>query len=450
MKEVIIMEEKELELSVEKRYDLPELRIVSYKGVYLAVAVNLARWIVLDNDVQLEILKKLIDKASIAELIDRYEDNQEDLASVLTQIEATRIEKYTPKSVFANTRLHLHFTNKCNLQCPHCYMKSGKAYDEELTTEEIKVLCRDFKSIGGTDVSLTGGEPTVRPDFLDIVDYISEIGMKVSVFSNGALWNEDMIRRFSKCNIEGVQISIDGYDEQTNSEVRGKGVFEKSLNTVDMLIKNHIHVIIAITPPYHLIKEHQKEYIEFAKKMIEKYGNEAIEISFSYSLMPGRNLSEEQILITKEEYYRLVDGAVNSIYPEATEDSFVSNLSENIFDSCGYGGLNVMANGDFFFCDRIPDVKKCGNIRSLPIDDIHRLMQRAEHAGRIDNFKPCRTCELKYICGGGCRAEHFKQFTLIDDITTVDFDMIKPRKCEKEEKEKYYDLMIKTKERFYC
>lgn len=443
-------EEKELELSVDKKYNLPELQIVSYKGYYLAIAACIARWLVLENNTQLEILKRIINKVSIAELLEKYENFQEDVVFVLTQIEATQIETLKPKSVFSNTRLHLHLTNKCNLHCPHCYMESGAAYSNELTTEEIKSLCKDYKSIGGTDVSLTGGEPTVRQDFLDIVEYISDLGMKISVFSNGFLWDEKMITRFKKCSVEGVQISIDGYDEQSNSIVRGKGVFEKALDSIDMFVKNHIYVKIAVTAPYDVIKDHKEDYIAFSKELIDKYGNDAIEINYSYFFMPGRNISENEILRIKDEYYNIVDEVVNAIYPEAYEDSFVINISDYVYNSCGYGGLNVMANGDFYFCDRIPDVKKSGNIRNISIGDIKTMMKVAEQAGIIDNFKPCGSCVLKYICGGGCRAEHFKQFTLVDDIKNIDFDQIEPRKCTQENKEKYYDLMLRTYERFYC
>lgn len=443
-------EEKELELSVDKIYNLPEFQIVRYKEYYLAVAVNLARWLVLENDVQFNILNALINKASIADVLEKYEEYQDDVVLILTQIEATRIDSLNPKSVFSNTRLHLHLTNQCNLHCPHCYMESGKGYDNELSTEEIKELCRNFKSIGGTDVSLTGGEPTTRSDFFDIVEYISELGMKVSVFTNGFFWNEEKVNRFAKWNIEGVQISIDGFDESSNATVRGKGVFDRALNAVDLFVKKHIYVKIAITAPYEIMKEHQAEYISFSKGLIEKYGSDSLEVNFSFFFMPGREISADKITIIKDEYYKLVNEVVTAVYGDTSEDSFVSNISDCIYDSCGYGGLNVMANGDFYFCDRIPDVNKSGNIRDMSITEIRKLMQIAEQAGRIDNFKPCKTCALKYICGGGCRAEYFKQFTETEDITAVDFEKIEPRKCDQQNKEKFYDLMVRTYERFYC
>ena len=443
-------EERELELSLDKVYSLPLFEYVEYNGCCLAIAPDIAKWIVLDNNEQYEILTMFANGVDIQTVLERFEDNQDDVVAVLTQLEAKQIEASEPKSIFSNTRLHLHLTNKCNLHCPHCYMKSGAALSDELTTDEIKKLCDEFKSFGGTDVSLTGGEPTSRKDFLEVAEYISSIGMKVSVFTNGFSWDEDMVDRFSKLNVEGVQVSIDGYDEASNSTIRGKSVFQRALDSIDLFVKHHIFVKIAVTAPYEIIKEHQAEYISFSKALIEKYGTDAIEINYSYFFMPGRELSSEMISQTKDEYYKLVDEVVTSVYGEIEEDAFVSNLTDCIQDSCGYGGLNVMANGDFYFCDRIPDVNKAGNIRNMPFSRIFELMKIAEDAGRIINFKPCRDCELRFICGGGCRAEHFKTFTQIDDVTNIDFDSIPPRMCDKEHKEKFYRLMINTNERFFC
>lgn len=281
-------EEKEVELSADKVYNLPTFQLIQYKNCYLAIAADLARWLVLRNDEQLHILKAFINGSSIENVLVKFNNSQEDILEVLTQIEATGIEALQKKSIFSNTRLHLHLTNQCNLRCPHCYMASGTAYDDELSTQEIKELCENFRSVGGTRVSLTGGEPTVRFDFLEIVEHIHRLGMKASIFSNGVLWDEEKVQRMSVCDIEGVQISLDGYDELSNSVVRGPGVFERALKTIDLFISHRIYVKVAVTAPYEILKYHQSEYVNFFKKLLEKYGHDALEINFSYFFMPGR------------------------------------------------------------------------------------------------------------------------------------------------------------------
>ena len=441
--------EKAVELSLDRSYDLSHLEIVEYKQYFLAISVHNARWLVLSNTVQLRILQCIMDKNTISSIMELFKNNQQDVVEVLTQIEATQIESLQLDSIFSNTRLHLHLTNKCNMRCPHCYMRSGIGYADELTKDEIMHLCSDFKYAGGTDVSLTGGEPTVRTEFLEVAEYISSIGMKVSVFTNGFNWSESFTERFCKCNVEGVQISIDGYDEESNSTIRGKGAFENALRTLEKLVKRGVRTKIAITAPYETLKKHQQDYFIFAKKLLEEYKDFGIEVNFSSFLMQGREISNVKAFEIKTEYQNLIDSIVCKLYPNSKEDSFVLNLHNSIYDSCGYGGLNVLANGDFFFCDRVPDIKKAGNIRNMEFRQIRALMHKAEQIGKIDNFKPCSGCPVRYICGGGCRIEHFKHFADIENVAYYSVDSIAPRKCSSKQRNTIFDLMVKTHKRFY-
>ncbi len=441
----------ETELAVEKAYTLPQFTIISYKDCFIVVFIKLAKWIVLKNQIQLDIFDALARGAKIEQILMQFSTAQTDVIAVLTQIEAKKIENCSVKSIFSNEKLHLHITNRCNLRCPHCYMKSDLASENELTTEEIKNLCKQFYLYGGTHVSITGGEPLVREDFFDIVKYISDLGMKVSIFSNGCCWTEHQVALLKNLNIDGIQISLDVFDEATNSTVRGKNAFDRALKTIDLCVLNGIKTKIAVAAPYDILKTNQEKYVVFANKMLDRYGRDKIEFNFSYFFMPGRNLKKEDIDKFKDDYFHLVDSVVYKVYGDTSEATFIDNILDNhIYDSCGYGGLNVLANGDFYFCDRIPDVAKIGNIRDTNFAEIFRLMKIAESLGKIDNFMPCKICELRYICGCGCRAEYFRDFTKTSDIEHIDCSKIPPRICNKADKEKIYDLMIKTNERFFC
>nr|MBP3281467.1 radical SAM protein [Treponema sp.] len=445
--------QKSKELPLDKKYNLKEYVIVPYENLHIAIFPEIASWILLKNAVQEKIFKSIADtKLCVQELMDTYKDKQSDLVYVLTQIEAKQIETLNPKSIFENKKLHLHLTNKCNLRCPHCYMESGSAEKNELTTKEIFKLIEDFKNVaGGTSVGITGGEPTVREDFFEIVEFINSIGMEVNVYTNGTNWTEKSVERFSKCKVKHVQVSIDGFDEESNAIIRGKGSFAKSLQAIDWFVKNGIYVKIATTAPFEILKDHKQDYIDFAKTLIAKHGKDNIQVNFSHAFMPGRNLTNEQIESFKDEYFNLVEDVVAEIVDGFEKEGFVLNVKGDLVDSCGYGSLNVRANGDFYFCDRIPDMKeRHGNIRNMNFSEIFRLMKIAEGVGNIKNFKPCGDCELRFICGGGCRIAEFKGFSEVIDVENVDFSKIEPKECdEKAMKARYYKLMVDTNERFY-
>lgn len=67
--------------------------------------------------------------------------------------------------------LAIEITKKCNLRCVHCYLPAGDAAEEELTTGEIKNLIKLAKGLGARSVSIGGGEPMLRPDYIEIIKY---------------------------------------------------------------------------------------------------------------------------------------------------------------------------------------------------------------------------------------------------------------------------------------
>ena len=77
------------------------------------------------------------------------------------------------------------------------------------------------------------------------------------------------------------------------------------------------------------------------------------------------------------------------------------------------------------------------------------LSRKAMELSDINNLKPCCNCELKHICGGGCRITYFNELATCDNIETFDVSKVPARKCDFENKMFYYEMMIKTNELFY-
>ena len=112
VRQVLSMEEeKELEVGLDKVYRLPKFSYVYYKNYCLAIAVETAKWVVLENEIQYDILKLISQEHPLQVVFDKYGDYEDEIIFVLTQIEAKRMEDTHVKSVFENTRLHLHLTN---------------------------------------------------------------------------------------------------------------------------------------------------------------------------------------------------------------------------------------------------------------------------------------------------------------------------------------------------
>jgi organic radical activating enzyme len=114
-------------------------------------------------------------------------------------------------------------TYACNLQCVHCLSSSGQRDPRELTTAEAKRVLDELRDLQVFYINIGGGEPMVRRDFFELVDYAvaNKIGVKFS--TNGAFIDPAKARRLAAMDYLDVQISLDGLDASTNDAVRGGG-----------------------------------------------------------------------------------------------------------------------------------------------------------------------------------------------------------------------------------
>jgi 12,18-didecarboxysiroheme deacetylase len=126
-----------------------------------------------------------------------------------------------------------NITRACNLKCVHCYAKAtfGPAADE-LSHEEGLALLRDLKDFGVPVVLFSGGEPLMRPDLFELVQFTVAGGMRAVISTNGTLITPEVARRLKDLGLSYVGISLDG-TEKTHDKFRGEpGSFAKAMNGV--------------------------------------------------------------------------------------------------------------------------------------------------------------------------------------------------------------------------
>lgn len=438
-------------IDINKTYQFPcEISRVNYADSILIIEPAYANWIVLKSDSQVSIFDYFRKGHSIKEALLNSKFSNDDISFVVTQIEARKMHLVREKHSNDQTRsMHLYLTNGCNLSCPHCYMFSGKPNQEELSTKEIFNLIHDYKSIAhGSTITISGGEPTSRTDFEDVVKYASNLGLRVKVFTNGTLITPERVERLSKF-LYSIQVSIDGFSEETNSLIRGKGNFQKSLMTVDMFIRHGVKTSIAVTPPFEILKNHVKEYVEFARNLKAKYKGLPFQIKFADGLIDGRNIMPSESF--NHVYYTLFKKIQEELYGSNFDAmSFANSFKNgNIIDNCMFGLFSIASNGDVYFCARIGNLMPVANIRSSSFHDILIKSQEAARATVVTNLEPCKNCELRFICGGGCRIDVFPQLVNRSSFDNIDYSEVPPRLCNHKIKSMLYDLMIRSNKYLY-
>ncbi|MBE7703330.1 MAG: radical SAM protein [Cyanobacteria bacterium SIG28] len=188
-------------------------------------------------------------------------------------------------------RYFLELTYRCNLQCPYCYV--GKERDkQELSLQEWKNVIDQIPFYG--IVTLVGGEPLIRKDFIDIFAYTSKkVWNKTHVVSNGILINDEIIKAFIKYKLLLLSVSLDGYGENHNKNRGKEGIFDKIISNLENLKAQKPRQMVDIKT---IVLENNLDDLPKLYKLCDKMGFEFLSISFL------RNNSWKQNSVLQESF----------------------------------------------------------------------------------------------------------------------------------------------------
>jgi len=229
--------------------------------------------------------------------------NSEKILQILDKI--TNILNQDPMnlySIIGPKSIQLEITNACNLCCVMCdRWKWNSILKEELKSDELFSLFDELSNLGTQHILISGGEPLLRKDFNEIIRYITQKGIKVTVITNGVFLHEDIATGLIESDAT-IIISLDASNEITYSKIRGRqGVFPIILNNINTLVT--------------LRDLHQKGYISL-HSVIQKYNlNDVIPFfnlgkqlkvnTVSYGLIHGPHIPERDIGFNRENYSQL-------------------------------------------------------------------------------------------------------------------------------------------------
>ena len=131
-------------------------------------------------------------------------------------------------------------TYACNLSCVHCLSSSGRRDPRELSTAQCRAVIDELERMQVFYVNIGGGEPTVRPDFWELVDYATAHHVGVKFSTNGIKITPERARRLAASDYVDVQISLDGATGQVNDAVRGAGSYATALRAMGNLAAGRI------------------------------------------------------------------------------------------------------------------------------------------------------------------------------------------------------------------
>ena len=180
----------------------------------------------------------------------------------------------------------MEITHRCNLRCVHCYCQRDaddrKARDAELSYDEIRRIIDEIAQENCLFFLLTGGEPLLRGDFIDIYDYARDKGLLVTVFTNGTLITRRVADHLAKRPPLVVEVSLYGVTREVYESITGvSGSFKKCLDGIKLLVDRGIRLTLK-TPIMNLNVAELDDLKQFA-------ANLGVDFYFSVLLHPRLN-----------------------------------------------------------------------------------------------------------------------------------------------------------------
>ncbi len=185
----------------------------------------------------------------------------------------------------------LQVTRRCNADCIHC---AATGLVPDASTEEMKQMIDNLHEAGTVRISVTGGEPLVRKDLIEILQKIKSLNMASTLSTNGLLLNEKKLDKL-KGLLSNIRFSLHGL-EQTNDYIFQKqGAFKKILNMVDLSVSKRMHVGVI----YSVMRRNVDDLIDVAN-LLEKKGVEKLIIFTLIANGRGRDIFDSQFLHVSE------------------------------------------------------------------------------------------------------------------------------------------------------
>lgn len=157
-----------------------------------------------------------------------------------------KVELYSESMVVS-----IDITDRCNLQCLHCFNNSGeRCYESEMTDDKLMELCDQVIEIRPLIVCICGGEPLLRKNTaLKMIKKLKNGGIaNVNMVSNGILVTEEIANELDKSGLNLIQISVDGLKENHDWLRNRAGAFESAIKAIELLKAANLNVGVACTP----------------------------------------------------------------------------------------------------------------------------------------------------------------------------------------------------------
>ncbi|MDR4506825.1 MAG: radical SAM protein [Candidatus Brocadiaceae bacterium] len=287
---------------------------------------------------------------------------------------------------------NLAITHKCQCQCIHCSADPFIDYSKkELTVEEVKTVVDGALDLGASLIIYVGGEPLLREDLYDFIQYVDKTKAITMIFTNGLLLSEENVQKLARAGLFSLNVSIDSSEPELHNTFRAvPDCYQKAFEGAERCRKAGILTGISTYATTESIKTGK---VEKLLKIAQDQGFSEVTI---FDCIPsGRFLKDTSKILTAEDRKQLI--ALTKKYHEMDHPMGINCMS--IINSprgvgC-YGAQSqfyMTAYGDINPCDFNP--VNFGNIRDMSIQEIWKKM--VTHPDFSKRYPSCRMQSKSY------------------------------------------------------
>jgi mycofactocin radical SAM maturase len=329
--------------------------------------------------------------------------------SAISATPAGRLVDRFQEGLDAPICLTWELTYACNLACVHCLSSSGRRDPRELSTQECRAVIDELQRMQVFYVNIGGGEPTVRRDFWELVDYATAHRVGVKFSTNGSRITPQVAQRLAVSDYVDVQISLDGATAAVNDHVRGPGSFEMAVAAMGHLAEAGFagfKLSVVCT------RQNIGQLDEF-KAIADRFG---AQLRLTRLRPSGRGADVwDELHPLPEQQRDLYDWLMAHGENVLTGDSFfhLSALGESLpgLNLCGAGRVVCLIDpvGDVYACPfAIHESFLAGNVRSPGgFQAVWRESELFTQLRAPQTAGICHSCRHFDSCRGGCMAAKF-------------------------------------------
>ena len=305
--------------------------------------------------------------------------------------------------------LFLELTMNCNEHCLHCGSRCGDVKSDEITVEQYKEfldkIMRDFPK--KPMLCITGGEPLLRKEFFEIMNYANDLGFNWGMTSNGTLITKDVARKLYESGMKTISVSVDGLEDTHDAFRRRKGGFKATIEGVKNLLEYDFHSVQVTT----VVTKKNIGQLEDMFKLMDEIDVNSWRVTGIEPIGRALELKEytldgddykylfEFIRKKREEGYPVTYGCTHFLgidYEKEVRDWY-------FLCNAGIYVASVMANGDIGACldiERRPETIE-GNILRDDFTDVWYNKFKIFRTPLSDKNEKCKNCSECQFCEGG-------------------------------------------------